>query len=75
MKPVDNRILELLERTKPAKLGGLWLKGATIAENLDLSGNYVNRRLRQLEREGYVESGSKGYYRITERGAEYINPD
>lgn len=73
MKPVDRRILEMLERTKPAKLGGMWLKSATLAENLDHNNDYINQRVRQLLEEGYVESGTKGYYRISDRGSEFIN--
>lgn len=77
MMPVDDRILELLERTRAAKVGGLWVKGATVAVNLDLSANYVNKRLRKLEKEGYVERRDrpKGYYRITEKGSEFVRSD
>lgn len=74
MKPVDTRILELLEQTKSAKLDGLWMKGATIAVNLEVSKNYVNKRLRKLAQEGYVEKldHQRGYYRISDTGTEFV---
>lgn len=74
MKPMDVRILEVLERTKSAKIGGLWLKGATIAKNLNASSDYVGNRLRQLQTEDYVEADG-GYYRITEKGSLFVRDD
>lgn len=72
--PVDSRILELMERTRQAKLGGVWFKSATVAVNLDLSKDYVNKRMRELKERGYVEMREypQGYYRITEKGSEFI---
>lgn len=74
MKPVDRRILELLEQTKSAKVGGLWMKGATIATNLNNSTDYINRRLRELKENDYVETRErpKGYYRITKKGSSFV---
>lgn len=72
MKPIDKQILDMLERTKPAQLGGMWIKGATIARNIDKNSDYINSRLRRLNEEGYVETDDRGYYRITSRGSQYI---
>lgn len=72
MKPVDSRILEMLEQTKAAQYGGLWLTGRVIAGNLDMSGNYMNKRLRQLVEEGYVEHRKGGFYRIDDKGTRFV---
>lgn len=74
MKPVDSRILELMERTRQAKLGGVWFKSATIAVNLEMSNDYVNKRMKELNEHDFVEQRDypQGYYRITEEGTEFI---
>ena len=71
MLPMDRRILELMERSKTVRPSGLWLTPKTIAVNLDATGDYCNRRLREMEGHGYVDN-SDGYYRITNKGSEFI---
>ena len=71
MKPADVRILEILAGTQQAKVGGLWLKAATIAQNVDLNPNYVGRRCRTLAEHDLIDKEGD-YYRIKDSGAAYV---
>lgn len=64
--PMDDAILEVLSTS------ALVLTPAVVAYNLDRSREAVNRRLRTLESEGFVERPERGKYRLAERGRRYL---
>lgn len=66
MNQTDDRILELLEESD------LILSPAVIAVNLDYSRNWVSRRLSKLADAELVERRDGAYYRITEKGRDYL---
>lgn len=45
---------------------------AALALNLDISRTYAGERLRELHDHGYVDRDEKSYYRITQRGSDYL---
>lgn len=69
---VRREILDLLERSKRLKPGGLWLNPAAVARNLGRSNNYINTEMRELYQDGLVESDGNGYYRIAADGSDLI---
>lgn len=69
---VAREILDLFERSRRLKTGGLWLNPAAVARNLGRSKNYINTQLRELESAGYVETDGDGYYRIADTGAKAL---
>lgn len=69
MNQTDNRILELLDES------GLILPPAVIAINLEYSRNWVSRRILILADADLVEQVDGGYYRITEKGQDYLAGD
>ena len=66
--PTDERILEVLSQD-------LILSPAVIAKNIDRTREQVNRRLSVLLQYGFVSRVERGYYEISERGAEYLSGD
>lgn len=71
MTPMDERILELLERSRSVKSGGLWFQTKGIAINLNANMKYVSARLQELAQHGYVDR-EDNMYRISEKGIDYI---
>lgn len=69
MVPMDDAILEVLYASE------LVLTPAVVAYNLDRSREEVNRRLRELESEGFVERRDRGKYRLADRGRRYLLAD
>lgn len=66
MNQTDNRILELLDES------GLILSPAVLAINLEYSRNWISRRISILVDAGLVEQVDGAYYRITEKGLDYL---
>lgn len=66
MLPLDDEILSLFHGTD------LVLTPSIIAYNIDYSREEVNRRLAELERQGFVKRVERGKYRITVLGSQYI---
>lgn len=74
MRPMDSRILEFLGRTEQVKYGGMWMKPTGVAINIGADRSYVNTRLRKLAEEGYVERSEDGFYKINDKGRDYLQP-
>lgn len=72
MRPTDREILEVLERSRQLKVGGLWMNPATVARNINRTRGHVNARLRELQDHGLAESDGDGYYRITDEGTDVL---
>lgn len=72
MTPMDERILELMAKTRRVKVDGLWLPPKSIMLALPADRSYVTTRLKELERMGFVKSDGDGWYLITEAGYQYI---
>lgn len=66
MLPIDDAILELFDSKE------LVLTPSIIAYNIDYSRGEVNRRLRTLEKRGFVAKVERGKYRITALGRQYV---
>lgn len=66
MNPADERILEYLrdEGMGTPKM---------IADRLDKHNNYMGERLRELTDRGLVERPSRGVYKITETGIDWLD--
>ena len=66
---LDDRILELLDEEEDA-----FMTPSEIADDkrIPYSSQHVGRRCKKLEEHGLIQSVSKGVYRITERGREYL---
>lgn len=71
MVQMDERILDLMSKTRRAKVDGLWLTPKSLALALPAERSYVNKRLKELAEHGYVDD-INGLYRITELGHQYI---
>ena len=69
MRPLDDRILEVLQTT------GITLSPAIIAYNLNTSREAVNRRLAELAEQGLVEKHERGRYEIASSGEQYLEGD
>lgn len=69
---VRREILDILERSKRLKPGGLWLNPAAVARNLGRSNNYINTQMRELYQDDLLESDGDGYYRIAPDGSDRI---
>ena len=67
MRPMDDRILEVLQTT------GITLSPAIIAYNLEMSREAVNRRLIEFSEHGLVEKIERGRYEIATSGQEYLD--
>lgn len=70
MGPADERILELLEAEGPQT-------PTRIArdDRINLSRQYVNTRLRELEETGFVNNLGNGVYNGTEQATEFLSGD
>ena len=73
MRPVDEKILDYLNRTRRAKVGGLWMKPNTLARNISTTRSYVSTRLQVLVENGAVERDDQGFYRITDSGTDILS--
>lgn len=69
MNQTDDRILETLTES------GLLLTPAVLAKNLEYSRSWVSERMSKLKRAGLVENPEGSYYRITEKGRDYLAGD
>lgn len=69
MVPMDEAILEVLAASE------LVLTPAVVAYNLERSREEVNRRLRTLQSEGFVERLERGKYRLSGRGRRHLGGD
>ena len=69
MNQTDDRILELLDES------GLILSPAVIAVNLEYNRSWISRRISKLVDFELVEAVNEGYYRITDRGRDYLSGD
>lgn len=67
--PIDDRILESLDSSS------MILSPSVIAINIDKSRDEVNRRLSTLVDYGLVTRVQRGYYKITDRGRQYLEGD
>ncbi len=67
MLPIDDAVLELFHSKE------LVLTPAIVAYNIGYSREEVNRRLRELEKRGFMTKVERGKYRITEFGIQYVN--
>lgn len=67
MLPVDDAILGLFHSAN------LVLTPSIIAYNIDYSRDEVNRRLIELEKQGFVSKVDRGKYRITALGQQYLD--
>lgn len=67
MTPMDDEILELFHSSD------LVLTPSIIADNLEYSRGEVNRHLSDLTDHGYAEKVTRGKYRMTEDGEEYLS--
>ncbi|WP_435065644.1 winged-helix domain-containing protein [Halobaculum sp. EA56] len=67
--PGDDRILELLDES------GMILSPAVIAANIDLSREYITRRLKALREHELVErvDTGRGHHQITQKGKKYLS--
>lgn len=66
MRTIDETILQILV------VSDLILTPAVVAYNIDYSRDEVNRRLRRLEEDGFVERVERGKYRVTDLGKRYL---
>ncbi len=79
MNEVDDLVLELFARQDD----GLWLTPSLVHWNLvkvyeatDKSKETIARRMRKLVDRGLLEKlGGRGYYRITDKGKDYLSGD
>jgi DNA-binding IclR family transcriptional regulator len=77
MNEVDNIVLEFFEKQDD----GVFFSPALVHWNLaevyeatDKSKETIARRMRKLVKRGLlVKDGERGYYRITEKGFDYLN--
>lgn len=72
MTQMDERILDILAKTRRVKVDGLWLTPKSLALALPAERSYVNKRLKELARQDFIETDDQGFYRITDKGANYI---
>lgn len=69
---VQQQILDLMERSRMLRAGGLWLNPAAVARNIGRSKNYTNTQLRDLYTKNLVETDGDGYYRISPSGSDAV---
>lgn len=72
MTQMDERILDILSKTRKVKVDGLWLTPKSLALALPADRTYVNKRLSELVKHDLVETRNGGFYRITDLGYNYI---